>query len=141
MGGIFMERIWHSKAVAFMKLERYKVALHCCDRGLEANPKDWEILLLKGIILEKLGQYADAMGCYRRVVDVNPHSGQAWYNLGAAHGNFGEFRKALGCFQEAERQGYPNATAAIKMCQETLSREEFMPRMKTVQGKSKLKSR
>jgi tetratricopeptide (TPR) repeat protein len=124
-----------------MKLGRYKVALHCCDRALELNPNDWQILLLKGMMMEKLGQYEEALACYTRAVETNPRSPQAWYNKGAVHGNFAQYRKALGCFQEAERQGHPDAAAAIKECQEALAHEEFHPKMRPAPGKPRLKFR
>jgi len=136
-----MESSWFEKAMSFMKLGRHKVALHCCERALELNPRDWEILILKGGIMEKEGDYQEALRCYERATEANPRSAHAWYNKGAAYGNFGQYRKALGCFQEAERQGHPGAAAAIKDCQEALSREEFNPRMHAVPTKPKQKSK
>jgi tetratricopeptide (TPR) repeat protein len=136
-----MENPWYTKAVGFVKLERYKVALHCCDRALEINPRDWEILILKGGIMEKLGEHDEALKCYDRATEANPRSAQAWYNRGAALGNFGQYQKALGCFQEAQRQGHPNAADAVKECQEALSREGFHPRAKQAPAKPKQKFR
>lgn len=120
-----MESKWLNKALEFMKLERYKVALHCCDRGLETNPRDYQLLILKGNIMEKFQEYHKALECYEAATDANPKSSHGWFNKGAIYGNFGQYRKALGCFQEAHRQGHPNATEAIRQCQDALSREEM----------------
>jgi len=120
-----MENKWLSKALEFMKLERFKVALHCCERGLQINARDHQLLILKGNIMEKFGEYHKALDCYDAATEANPKSAQAWFNKGAIHGNFGQYRKALGCFQEAHRQGHPNATEAIRQCQDALSREEM----------------
>jgi tetratricopeptide (TPR) repeat protein len=130
---------WLEKAISFLKLGRHKVALHCCERALELNPRDWEVLILKGGIMEKEGDHMEALRCYERATEANPRSATAWYNKGAAYGNFGNYQKALGCFQEAERQKHPGAAQAIKECQEALAREEFLPRMHAVPTKSKQK--
>ena len=128
---------WYEKGIQFAKLGRHKVALHCCDRALEFNPKDDLAWLLKGMTLEKLGQREEAVRCYERATDLNPSLTQAWYNRGALYGNFGHYRKALGCFEEAHRQGHPNAAKAIDSCYEMLSKEELPQRPKVESSKKK----
>ncbi len=111
-----MESRWYEKAKAFGKLGRHKVAIHCCDRGIEANPRDAKLWCFKGMTLEKLGRHEEGMRCYDRAIDINPFFATAWFNKAAILGNFGRYREALACFEEAHRQGHPRAAQAAEEC-------------------------
>lgn len=115
-----MESRWIEKALAFGRLGRHKVAIHCLDRAIESDERDVEAWFYKGLTLEKLGRHDESIKCYDRALDINPFYAKAWYNKGAVLGNFGNYRKALRCFEEAHRQGHPKAGDAIDACKSEL---------------------
>jgi len=99
---------------------RLKVAIHCCNRALEANARDADAWFYKGVTLDKLGRHQEGVTCYDRVIDINPFHAKAWFNKAATLGNFGRYREALACFEEANRQGHPRAAQAAEECKEML---------------------
>lgn len=111
---------WYEKAVQFGNMGRLKVAIHCCNRAIEGNPRDVDAWFYKAVTLDKLGLHEEVLACYDRVIDINPFHARAWFNKGATLGNLGRYRQALSCFEEAHRQGHPRAAAAAEECRDAL---------------------
>jgi len=116
-----MTNRWYDKAVEFGKLGRYVVALHCCDRAIETNPRDDLSWGYKGMTLEKLGRHEEAVECFDKALEIDPYFADALLCKGGALVKLGKFRDALPCLEEAHRlTGIPLALEGINVCKQML---------------------
>ena len=112
---------WYEKAVEFGKLGRFNVALHCCNRAIESNPRDDLAWGYKGMTLEKMGRHDEAIDAFDRALELDPYFADAMLCKGGALVKLGRFQEALPVLEEAHRIGnFPIALEGIKACKEML---------------------
>ncbi|KAJ8952489.1 hypothetical protein NQ318_003285 [Aromia moschata] len=64
----------NNRAVTYLKLKKYKLALHDCDRVLTIQRDNLKAHLRKGEALEKLERYEEALGCAEFVIQKDPNN-------------------------------------------------------------------
>ena len=92
---------YYYKALSLNKLERYNLALLCCDQALKKDLDNNNVIFLKGLLLNKLKRYKDAIPFLTKSLELNPESEKGWFNKGWALDEIGEYEKALTCLQKA----------------------------------------
>jgi tetratricopeptide (TPR) repeat protein len=69
-------------AKAFLKLERFGLALEHFDHCLKAEPRNLEALQKKGVCLQRLGRLDEARAHYNAVLQAHPQDVETWALLG-----------------------------------------------------------
>ena len=61
-------------ASSLVKLKKYDAPLDSLDRAFQINPKNKEVLVLKGLLLQNvMHRYDESLKCYDAVLTMDPH--------------------------------------------------------------------
>lgn len=86
-------------------------ALQLADKLLLANPKDAQLLFLKGVVLAETLRNADAIEVFRKMTEDFPELPEPYNNLAAQHAAMGEYEMARLALEQAIRNNAAYATA------------------------------
>nr|WP_319373028.1 tetratricopeptide repeat protein [uncultured Methanobacterium sp.] len=71
--------------------------------ALKIEPKEWDVLNYKGLILMDMGYKEDAIECFDKIIKLHPIYFPAWYNKGVALKQLNRTEEAFEHFEEAIR--------------------------------------
>jgi tetratricopeptide (TPR) repeat protein len=97
---VFFEAYYH-RAVAYLKLEQYNVAMQDYDRAIELNPNSSESFLGLGIIYTKLNHPQEAIHFFSRCLTLNTEDSIAYTNRGYNKLKLDDYLSALDDFDKA----------------------------------------
>lgn len=69
---------WHNKSITLLNLRRYRESLSACERALELDPKSFESLRLKGVLLPLIGEIKESIPVLDNAIKTEPGQGDAW---------------------------------------------------------------
>ena len=95
----------YNRALCYIKMKEYDLALRDLDRALELDP-DWDwAFFQKGLVHEQLGHYPTAHENYEKALQYNPHYGPAIEGRSRVRGKIsikfrsdGTKKRGTGCF-------------------------------------------
>lgn len=111
--------IYSKMSMFFFALQKEDDALMFLDKSLEITPKNNEVLLNKGFILEKIDKVDESTTCYNAVLEIDPKNKFALNNKAYNLNRQGEPDKALP-FVEKALEIDPEFTVAIQTKTEIL---------------------
>ena len=82
-------------------------ALSICDRELEINPGNRQVLLMKSRLLAQMGRNDEAMAIANTIAPVNSSDPDTQLNLSLIYLQCDELELAQSALEEALKQGYP----------------------------------
>ena len=91
----------------YIRTNRTGQALAEMERGLEHNPENVPIIMLKGMIQHQIGEVASAQGTYEQLLTINDRFAPAANNLAYIYQDQGKLEEAL-ALAEVARQEAPN---------------------------------
>ena len=75
-----------------------KEAQRYCERALQFDAQDFDLLTLYGNILTKQNNHTEACDSYQRALSASPKKAEAHWNLGKSYKKLKNYHKALECF-------------------------------------------
>jgi tetratricopeptide (TPR) repeat protein len=92
--------IWLQRGDELIQGQRYREALLCYQKAIEANPENHFIGFKKGMALDGLHRYGEAIVAYRQVIEMTPEDYLVWFKLGKACENAQRYDEALAAYQQ-----------------------------------------
>ncbi len=89
------------KAVSLFQLGRYKGSSDSLDKAIKIFPKNNELWLSKGQILQELGRVEEAIICFNNAIEINPEYEKGWAIKGLVLEQLGRKKEAKFCFDKA----------------------------------------
>jgi len=80
---------------------KLKEALEYIDDALKIEPKEWDLLNYKGLILMDMGREEESLQCFDQIIKSHPIYFPAWYNKGVVLRQLKRTEEALEHFDEA----------------------------------------
>jgi tetratricopeptide (TPR) repeat protein len=117
------ENAWTNKGNVLYSLGRPGEALACYDRALALDSNLDLTWLNKGMALSALGRHEESLHCYGTAIEISPQLERAWFLRGITMVNaFQQYQEAVPYFEEAERLGVKEASEALALCRNVLSK-------------------
>jgi len=69
-----------------------------CERALDFDAQDFDLLTLYGNILGRQNKHTEACVQYKKALSISPRKPQAYWNLGKSYQNLKSYHQALECF-------------------------------------------
>ncbi|MFH1723322.1 MAG: protein kinase, partial [Elusimicrobiota bacterium] len=79
----------YTRALAYMNLKRYPLALKSIREALKLAPDNYQLLIAYANILNSMGRYEEALDAAGKALALNPDSAEALYNRAWALGGLG----------------------------------------------------
>ena len=76
-------------------------ALDLCDRALQIDPDDFQVLNTRGVVLKKLERYPEAVKAYGKAIELKRQYSPTWTNLGVVQALNRDFGVALDSLTQA----------------------------------------
>ncbi len=76
-------------------------ALEYIGDALKLEPKEWDLLNYKGLILMDMGMGEESLQCFDKIIELHPIYFPAWYNKGVVLRQLKRTEEALAHFDEA----------------------------------------
>lgn len=92
---------WWKKGIALFHLAKYKQAIDCLDRVLDADQRHLDSWMKKGIALTAMEFLKEARYCFDQVIFIKPEYKEAWYHKGIELEKLGLFNEAVQCYDES----------------------------------------
>ncbi|MDX2211961.1 MAG: serine/threonine-protein kinase [Oculatellaceae cyanobacterium bins.114] len=89
---------WFERGDELFQLQRYREAVACYDKVIQAMPDDYLIWFKRGIALENLQEYDEAIASYDRVIQIQSDDYLAWFKRGKALENVHRYEEAIACY-------------------------------------------
>lgn len=78
----------------------HKAAIDFFNKGLKASPKNFNILLQKGVAQFNLKQFTAAIKTFKKAAKLNQKDHQSWYYTGLAYQNQNNAKKSLKAYEK-----------------------------------------
>ncbi|HEY9625149.1 MAG TPA: tetratricopeptide repeat protein [Crinalium sp.] len=91
---------WFERGDELFQLQRYREAVACYDKVIQALMDDYLVWFKRGIALENLQEYEEAIASYDRVIQLQPDDYLAWFKRGKALENLQEYEEAIACYDK-----------------------------------------
>ena len=90
-----------SKGYALNRLNQYRDAITCFDKGLKLDPKNIPAYVNKGVSLGSLNQHDEAIVCFDRALKLDPQNISANRSKGISLASLNQHEEAIACFDKA----------------------------------------
>jgi tetratricopeptide (TPR) repeat protein len=82
------------------QFNRFEEAIESYNKGIKANPKDFNIYNSKGAALKSLNKIKEAIKCFNKAIEINPTIG-SYYNKGEALCKLKKYEEAISSYDKA----------------------------------------
>jgi tetratricopeptide (TPR) repeat protein len=86
---------------SYRRLQMYPETLNNCNKALELEPNNVDILNLKTLSLIFIKRYDEALECSNRVIKLNPNDASVWMSKGLIFQDLKKDDEALECWKKA----------------------------------------
>jgi tetratricopeptide (TPR) repeat protein len=88
-------RNWLAEGDALYKERRYKDALPCYIKAVEADPQNPQVRYNHAQVLVMCLKYPEAIESCNKAIELNPKNAATWFLKSFAHGTLGQYQDAL----------------------------------------------
>jgi serine/threonine protein kinase len=92
------QRIWGERGDELFGQQRYREAIACYDKAIQAIPDEYIIWFKRSMALENLHAYEEAVESYDRVLQIQPDDYLAWFKRGKALEHLQRHEDASQCY-------------------------------------------
>jgi len=93
--------LWHNRAVALNKLERFEDAIASSNQAIVLRPDFAEAYATQGLSLSNLHEYAKAVSAFDRALTLSPRDAITYYNRGNALNGLHRNEEAIASYDAA----------------------------------------
>jgi serine/threonine protein kinase len=76
--------VWIERGDELFNQQRYREAIACYDKAIQAVPQDYLVWFKRSMALENMQAYEEAIESYNRVIQIHPDDYLAWFKRGKA---------------------------------------------------------
>lgn len=92
--------VWIERGDELFQHQRYREAVACYDRAIQAVPEDYLVWFKRSMALENLRLFTDAIESYDRVVQLKPDDYLAWFKRGKALEHLQRYEEAIAAYDK-----------------------------------------
>jgi tetratricopeptide (TPR) repeat protein len=98
--GALDKREWCLLIEAYDSAKQYEKALSACEDALQKYPDDWELYLLKGLVLYSLEKYEAAITCFKKSGEMGTPFCDEKYEIAWCYRKLEKFKEAYQVYLE-----------------------------------------